>query len=42
MSNEVLVLLGSIEIAKDGKCNMELVSGFGELDKIWFQEALLE
>ena len=28
--------------AKDGKCNMELVVGSGELDKTRFREALLE
>ena len=32
----------ALEEAKDGKCNMELVAGFGELDKTWFREALLE
>ena len=31
-----------LEEAKDGKCNMELVVGSGELDKTWFREALLE
>ena len=28
--------------AKDGRCNMELGAGSGELDKTWFREALLE
>ena len=32
----------ALEEAKDGWCNMELVAGFGELDKTWFREALLE
>ena len=32
----------ALEEAKDGKCNMELVAGSGELDKTWFREALLE
>ena len=32
----------ALEEAKDDKCNMELVAGFGELDKTRFQEALLE
>ena len=32
----------ALEEAKDGKCNMELVVGSGELDKTRFQEALLE
>ena len=32
----------TLEEAKDGKCNMELVVGSGELDKTWFREALLE
>ena len=32
----------TLEEAKDGKCNMELVAGFGELDKTRFQEVLLE
>ena len=31
-----------LEEAKDGKCNMELVEGSGELDKTRFQEVLLE
>ena len=31
-----------MEEAKDGGCTMELVAGFGELDKTRFQEALLE
>ena len=31
-----------LEEAKDGRCNMELVARFGELDKTWFREALLE
>ena len=31
-----------LEEAKDGKCNMELVAGSGELDKTRFREALLE
>ena len=26
----------------DGRCNMELVAGSGEIDKTWFREALLE
>ena len=26
--------------AKDGRCNMELVAGFGELDKTRFRELL--
>ena len=32
----------ALEEAKNGKCNMELVAGSGELDKIRFREALLE
>ena len=32
----------ALEDAKVGGCNMELVAGFGELDKTQFQEALLE
>ena len=32
----------ALEEAKDGKCNMELVTGSGELDKTRFREALLE
>ena len=32
----------ALEEAKDGRCNMELVVGSGELDKTRFQEALLE
>ena len=32
----------ALEEAKDGRCNMELVAGFGELDKTRFWEALLE
>ena len=32
----------TLEEAKDGKCNMELVAGSGELDKTRFWEALLE
>ena len=32
----------ALEEAKDGRCNMELVAGSGELDKTWFWEALLE
>ena len=32
----------ALEEVKDGRCKMELVAGFGELDKTWFQEALLE
>ena len=31
-----------MEDAKVGGCNMELVVGFGELDKTRFREALLE
>ena len=31
-----------LEEVKDGRCNMELVAGFGELDKTRFREALLE
>ena len=31
-----------LEEAKDGICNMELITGFGKLDKTRFQEALLE
>ena len=30
----------ALEEAKDGKCNMELVAGSGELDKTRLQEAL--
>ena len=30
------------EEAKDGRCNMELVTGSGEVDKIQFRVALLE
>ena len=32
----------ALEEAKDGRCNMKLVAGSGELDKTRFQEALLE
>ena len=32
----------ALEEAKDGRCNMELVAGFRELDKTWFREVLLE
>ena len=32
----------TLEEAKDGRCNMELVAGSGKLDKTRFQEALLE
>ena len=32
----------ALEEAKDGRCNMELVAGFEELDKTRFWEALLE
>ena len=32
----------ALEEVKDGKCNMELVAGSGELDKTRFREALLE
>ena len=32
----------SLEEAKDGRCNMELVARSGELDKIGIREALLE
>ena len=32
----------ALEEAKDGGCNMELVVGFGELEKTRFREALLE
>ena len=32
----------SLEEAKDGRCNMELVAGSGELDKTGFREVLLE
>ena len=32
----------ALEEAKDGKYNMELVAGSGELDKTRFREALLE
>ena len=32
----------ALEEAKDGRCNMELVAGFGELDKTRFRKALLE
>ena len=31
-----------MEEAKDDKYNMELVAGFGELDKTQFREALLK
>ena len=31
-----------LEKAKDGRCNMELVAGSGELNKTRFQETLLE
>ena len=31
-----------LEEAKDGKCNMELVTGSGKLDKTRFRKALLE
>ena len=32
----------ALEEAKDGRCNIELVAGSGELDKTRFREALLE
>ena len=32
----------ALEEAKDGRCNIELVAGSGELDKTRFWEALLE
>ena len=32
----------ALEEAKDGRCNMELVAGSGELDKTGFREVLLE
>ena len=32
----------ALEEAKDGRCNMELVAGSGEIDKTRFWEALLE
>ena len=32
----------TLEEAKDGRCNVELVTGSGELDKTRFREALLE
>ena len=32
----------ALEEAMNGRCNMELVAGFGELDKTRFREALLE
>ena len=32
----------ALEEAKNGRCNMELVAGSGELDKTRFREALLE
>ena len=32
----------ALEEVKDGRCNMELVVGSGELDKTQFREALLE
>ena len=32
----------ALEEAKDGRCNIELLAGSGELDKTRFQEALLE
>ena len=32
----------ALEEAKDGRCNMELVAGFGVLDKTRFRKALLE
>ena len=32
----------TLKEAKDGRCNMELIVGSGELDKTWFREALLE
>ena len=32
----------ALEEIKDGRCNMELVVGFGELDKTRFREVLLE
>ena len=31
-----------LEEAKDDRCNMELITGSGELDKTRFREALLE
>ena len=32
----------ALEETKDGRCNMELVAGFGDLNKTCFREALLE
>ena len=32
----------ALEDAKDGKCNMELIAGFGKLEKTRFSVALLE
>ena len=32
----------ALKEAKDGRCNIELVAGSGELDKTQFQETLLE
>ena len=34
--------LETLEEAKDGRCNMELVARFGEVDKTRFREALLD
>ena len=39
---QVIVWCCWLEEAKDGRCNMELVARFGELDKTRFWEALLE
>ena len=33
MFSEVLVLLEELREVKDGRCNMELIAGYGELDK---------
>ena len=32
----------ALKEAKDGRCNIELVAGPGELDKTWFRETLME
>ena len=32
----------ALEDAKDGRCNMELVAGFGKLEKIKFDVILFE
>jgi len=42
VSSEDLVLLGSIGRSQDLADAIGWIAGSGELDKTWFQEALLE